>query len=192
MKARLFLFNNILLAVAAVLGGDCAMHGTSMHDPDFATMDIFMEGRAADNLRVEVGWDKFPMYIEAEPAFTEEDLSKAAWVKNADGTYEIQLTFTDHGALALEMQTKMQQGRHLVILSAFPPEGPKKEPQKGAPATGEKPVGEKPRDSAWLAAVLIPRNGFSNGSIRFKPDATPEEVERIVLGVNKRLTAMHK
>jgi hypothetical protein len=192
MKARLFLFNNILLAVAAVLGGGCATGGSSMHDKDFATMTIFMEGRAADNLRVQVGWDKTPMYIEAEPAFTEDDLSKAAWVDNADGTYEIQLTFTEESAMKLQMETIMQKGRHLVIFSAFPPEGPKEEPPKGAPAAGEKPATEQPRSSAWLAAVLIPQNGFSGGSLRFKPDASHEEVERIVLGVNKRLTAMHK
>ena len=191
MKSWLRSFNIYLLAAGAVFAGGCSSMHRLNPNKDYATLSVFPEGRPADSLPVQVGWNKTPMYIEAAPILTEDDVSKATLVDHPDGTYEIQLTFTDEAKMLLEMHTIGKQGKHLVIFAKFPPKG-WKEPEGGAPATGENAQPGQPRISAWLAAPLIPQNGIANGSLRFAPEASHEEAERIVLGWNNMAKALHK
>jgi hypothetical protein len=191
MKYWLRSFNIYLLAAGTVLACGCASHRLSVNK-QYATLSIFLEGSSpANSLPVQVGWNKTTMYVEPEPVLSEGDLSKATLVDNADGSYEIQLAFDDQGKLVLEMQTTMKQGRHLIIFAKFPPKG-WKQPQEGAPGPAENSAPGQPRISAWLAAALIPQNGLSNGLLRFKPEASHEEAERIVLGLNNMASALHK
>jgi preprotein translocase subunit SecD len=189
MKARLFLFNNILLA-AAILSAGCGTHKLSSKKV-YTTLTIFMEGRPGDGSLEQIGWAKTPIYL-GNVVLTEDDVSKATLVDNADGSYDIQLEFTGHGALVLETQTATQRGKRLAIFAKFPPKGSKPETEEDATGTGETPKPAQPRIKAWLAAVTIPQNGFTTGSLRFKPEASHQEAERIVTGLNNLLTAMHK
>jgi hypothetical protein len=190
MKTWLRSFNIYLLAAGAVLAGGC---GSSHLSPrkEYATLSIFLEGRRADSLPVRVGPDQTTMYIAPTAVLTEEDLSKAKLVDNPDGTYDIQLTFDDHGKLVMDMQTTSNQGKHLIIFAKFPPKGWKEPAEGDAPAV-EKPLPGQPRMSAWLAAPLIPRNGISSGSLQFAPDASHAEAEQIVRGLNNMVSAMNK
>ena len=126
-----------------------------------------------------------------DAVLTESDLSQAKLVDNPDGTYAIQLSFNDHGKLVLDMQTTSNPGKHLIIFAKFPPKG-WKEPKEDAGAAVEKPPAGQPRMSAWLAAPLIPRNGFSNGALQFAPDASRQESELIVRGLNNMVAALDK
>jgi len=141
-------------------------------------------------LQAQVGWNKIPMYIQKDAVLTEDDISTAALVDNPDGSYDIQLTFTTHGKLVLMMETTMKQGRHLVIFAKFTPKG-WKAPKGGDSASEDKPLPGQPRISAWLAAPVIPQNGFSDGSLRFKPEASHEEAERIVSGLRNMSKILH-
>ena len=192
MKSRLRSFNIYLLA-AAVLAGGCSSHRLSMNK-QYATLNIFLEAeRSAGSLPVQIGWNKTPMYIAPEPLLTEADLTEAALVDHPDGAYEIRLTFNAHGTLVLDMQTSSVRRNlnHLVIFAKFPPKG-WKEPQEGAPDAGEKPAPGQPRISAWIAAPMIPPNGLSNGTLRFTPEVSHEEAEKIVEGLNNMATTLRK
>lgn len=106
-----------------------------------------------------------PIYVPVEELFflTEGDVDKAQLVDWA-GTYAIEITFSHHGALLLESMTTANKGKHLAIYSDF----------------GES---KKQVQSRWLAAPLITAANAS-GVIRFVPDATREEAEIIVNGLN--------
>lgn len=186
MKNWLRSINIYLLAAGVVLGGGCGSNRLSPNK-EYATLSIFMEGRQAESLPVHIGRDTAPVYIVPEAVLTEEDLSKAALVDHPDGTYDIQLTFTDHGKLVLDMQTTSNKGKHLVIFAKFPPKG-WKEPKEGA-AAEKLPPGQS-RMSAWLAAPLITGNGLSNGSLLFTPDASHAEAEQIVRGLNNMVATL--
>jgi len=191
MQSWLRSFNIYLLAAGAVFAGGCSSMHRLNPNKDYATLSVFPEGRPADSLPVQVGWNKTTMYIEANPILTEEDVSKATLVDRPDGSYEIQLTFTGHGKTVLEMQTIGKQGKHLVIFANFRPKG-WKEPEDGAPAAEGTPQPGQPRMIFWLAAPLIPQNGISNGSLRFEPEASHADAEKIVLGWNNMAKETHK
>jgi hypothetical protein len=168
MKSCLRSFNIYLLAAAA-LGGGCGSNYLSPNK-EYATLSIFLEGRPADSLPVQIGPDKATVYVAPAAVLTEEDLAKARLVDNPDGSYAIQLTFDDNGKLVLEMQTTSNPGKSLIIFAKFPPKG-WREPEDGDP---------------------IPRNGLANGSLVFIPDASHAEAEHIVRGLNNMASAMNK
>ena len=189
MKSCLLSFNIYLLAAAA-LGGGCGSHYLSPNK-EYATLSIFLQGRPADSLPVQIGPDKATVYVAPTPVLTEDDLAKARLVDNPDGSYAIQLTFDDNGKLVLEMQTTSNPGKSLIIFAKFPPKGWTEPKDADAPAI-EKPHPGQPRISAWLAAFPIPRNGLANGSLVFIPDASHAEAEHIVRGLNNMVSAMNK
>jgi len=190
MKTWLRSFNIYFLAAGAVLASGCGSNRLSPNK-EYATLSIFMEGRQAESLAVHIGRDPTPMYIAPEAILTEEDLRKATLVDHPDGTYDIQLTFNDHGKLVLDMQTTSNKGKHLILFAKFPPKG-WKEPKEGDAAGAEKPLPGQPRMSAWLAAPLIAGNGLSNGSLLFTPDASHAEAQQIVRGLNNMASALNE
>ncbi|MCX6895112.1 MAG: hypothetical protein NTZ16_06370 [Verrucomicrobia bacterium] len=108
-----------------------------------------------------------PVYvnIETSPFLDERDIDKAA-VVDWMGGFAIQLDFNAHGKLMLENTTRLNPGRRIAILCEF----------------GE---------TRWLAAPLIARP-ISNGQLVFTPDATREEAERIVRGLNNDAEKIRK
>ena len=189
MKTRLHSFNIYLLAAVALLGGGCASHHLSANK-QYATLRVYLEGRAGESSRVQVTRNKILMYVAAEPFVTEADVRQAKLVDYPDGSFSILVTFDDHGTLMLDMNTSSHSGQHLLIFCHFPPKG-WKEPKEGDSATVEKPVPGQPRISGWLAAPLI-RYALPNGSLEFTPDASHQEAEQIVLGLNNMAAALSK
>jgi hypothetical protein len=192
MKSWLLSFNTYLLA-AALLGGGCGSNRLSA-DKQYATVSVFLEGRLTQSVPVRIGPEKATVYIVPDPVVTEADLARASLVDNPDGTYAIQLNFDEHGKLVLDMQTTSNPGRHLVVFAKFPPKGWKApaDAKVGATPGDEQPQPGQPRMSAWLAAPMIPRNGISNGLLRFAPDASRAEVGQIVEGLNNFVKALNK
>jgi hypothetical protein len=200
-----FLQFNVYLAGAALLGAaGCSSPADKFAKMEQSTLRFYAEGNRSDVAgtgTVPVGRDRYLYTVESEPFLTEADLRKVAMVNGAgpDGGFAIELTFDDHGALALEMATTLHRGGHIIVYSQFPPVGYK--PPKGLakprksdddeamqlrePLPVEHPELEKPgqpRASAWLAAVLV-RERNTSGRFRFSPDATREETARIVRGL---------
>ena len=190
MKSWLRLFNIYLLAALAALGGGCASSGHLSMKKEYSTLRVYMEGSPRESKTVYVTRARTPMYVKPEPILTEEDVSKATLVDNPDGTFEIQVTFNDHGSIVLDMETTSNRGRHLIIFCHFPPKGWKEPKDKGTDSA-EPPAPGQPRVSGWLAAPFI-QTGLSNGSLKFTPDASYEEADRIVRGLNNMVSDINK
>jgi preprotein translocase subunit SecD len=102
-----------------------------------------------------------PVYVNVdESAFLDEnDLVRAAVLE--DNGFEIELDFNEHGVLLLENITRANPGRRIAIFCEFGQE-------------------------RWLAAPVFVK-AVTNGKIVFTPDATREEAERIVRGLNNEV-----
>ena len=156
MKSWLRSFNIYLLAAGAVLGGGCGSNRLSPNK-EYATLSIFMEGRPADSLPVQVGREQdHDVYRAASRCSRKMISAKAKLVDNPDGTYAIQLTFNDHGKLVLEMQTTSNQGKHLVIFANFRPRVGRNRGGR-RPRRGKAPAGAAPHVRLAGRAVDPPK-----------------------------------
>ena len=99
-----------------------------------------------------------PVEIEREP-FLDESLIAEATVVDTIAGFDIRLQLTRRGSWILENTTVAHRGRRVAIAAEF----------------GE---------FRWLAAPVI-QHPVSNGLLVFTPDATREEAESIVNGLNK-------
>ncbi|HEY3915627.1 MAG TPA: hypothetical protein VGN61_14160 [Verrucomicrobiae bacterium] len=201
MKSPFRSFNIYLALAAAVIVAGCASSDPSKSKKEQTTFRLYMEGSRHDYSStgvVLVTREKIPFVVEREPFLTEADIKKATLVEDpsGDGSYTIQVTFDDHGVLMLDMMTTANKGKHLIVFSQFPPPGEKQPkvkkknrdsdddsddqpPPEAAPPPTDP---DKPRESAWLTAVLI-RDRNPSGVFRFTPDASHAEGVRIVHGL---------
>src|SRR5262245_48129237 len=111
--------------------------------------------------------------IERTPFLTEANVSKAS-VVDAMGGFAIQIEFDRRGSWILEQYSVSNKGRRFAIFVTFikPEEKEKDKKAKAEPAEGR-----------WLAAPLIGQK-ISDGILLFTPDATREEANQIVAGIN--------
>lgn len=155
MKLRPIYFNIILLLLA--FAGGCQ---TDEKKKELTVLRLHIEANAAAGNGKPVSICRAtPVLVNVEdtPFLDERDIGQAAVVDWMDG-YAVQLDFNSHGKLMLENTTRLNPGRRIAILCEF----------------GE---------TRWLAAPLIARP-ISNGQLVFTPDASREEAERIVRGLN--------
>ncbi len=169
MKIGFTPFNIYLLMAVVSLAAACASPEERKHKKEASTLRVFVESNTDASAR-----DRgVPVYrqspirvnINREPLLTEADLAVAEVVEMPGG-FAIRAQFNGHGALVLEGATVAHKGQHLVVQSSF----------------GE---------TRWLAAPIIKRR-ISNGELIFTPDATREESERIVRGVNNVIAKIKK
>src|SRR5262245_60416851 len=99
--------------------------------------------------------------VEKSPILTEAWVKEAKVVDVMDG-FALRVEFDDHGTLVLEACTAENRGRRFAIVAQF---------------------GESLKETRWLAAPLISHR-IADGVLTFTPDATREEAEQIVLGLN--------
>jgi preprotein translocase subunit SecD len=102
-----------------------------------------------------------PVNVEKSPFLTEVDIAEVKVVE-AVGGFALQVRFDQHGAWLLEQYSGGNPGRRFAIFSMF---------------------GEKPVQSRWIAAPVIPRR-IADGTLVFTPDASREEAEQIAAGLN--------
>ena len=100
--------------------------------------------------------------INDDPFLTERNVV-AARVLNTIAGCAIEVKFDETGTWILEQYTSANTGRHFAIFSQW---------------------GESAEDARWLASPLISHR-ISNGVFSFTPDASPEEVKKIVDGLNE-------
>jgi preprotein translocase subunit SecD len=112
-----------------------------------------------------------PIMVNADkdPILTEAEI-KSAKIVNVLGGFAIQITFSDQGRWMLEQYTASNQGRRIAILCHWD---------------------KKLKETRWIAAPTISRR-ISNGILTFTPDATREESEKIVLGLNNMAKRSNK
>ena len=99
--------------------------------------------------------------IAKEPILTEANII-AARVIESEGGYALEIKFDESGTWCLEQFTAANPGKHLVIFG-----------QWGATMV----------DGRWLGAPLITHR-IGNGVLSFTPDASREEADQLVLGLN--------
>lgn len=113
------------------------------------------------------------MNVGKEPILTEADVSEAKLL-NALGDFEIQIHFDRGGSWRLEQITTAYRGKHMAIFTQFMPT-----------------PGAKKTETRWLGAPRITKR-ITDGVITFTPDATREEAEEIVKGLNNVVKKEHK
>src|SRR6185436_13746048 len=96
--------------------------------------------------------------VESSPFADERDVESAVVADWMDG-FAIQVTFNRHGRWMLENITRANPNRRIAVACQFD------------------------KETRWLAAPLIGRP-ITDGTLAFTPDASREEAERIVRGLN--------
>ncbi len=158
-------FNLYLLAsltLACVCG--CQIMGKSEKD-QLAELAIFLEVNPdMPELSSPVPiFRESPVLVNIEKApFLTEYNVKEAKVVDQFGGFALQIKFDQEGTWLLEQYTSANPSRRLAISCRF---------------------GFKHKEVRWLGAPVI-RKRISNGVLTFTPDATREEAEEIVLGLN--------
>lgn len=106
-----------------------------------------------------------PMTITVSRSpFLHEGFVERADVIDIMGTYAIRIKFDRTGTLMLDNITTSNKGRHIAIFCHF-------------------------SDARWIGAPLITQR-ISDGVLVFTPDATRQEAERIVRGLNNVANAI--
>jgi preprotein translocase subunit SecD len=103
--------------------------------------------------------------IDKVPFLNETSVEKAKLVESAGG-FSIQVQFDKEGGWLLEQYTSANRGRHMAIYSRF-----------------AMVADQNLNEGRWLAAPKI-STALKDGVVTFTPDATREEAEKIVLGLN--------
>ena len=99
--------------------------------------------------------------IATEPVLTEANIATAALVETPGG-FAMEIKFDQSGSWTLEQFSAVNPGKHLAIFGQW---------------------SDKPADGRWLAAPSIARR-IASGTLVFTPDASREEVEKLVKGLN--------
>ena len=103
--------------------------------------------------------------VETTPVLNENDIAEASVVE-AQGIFDIRIKLNTRGTRLLEMVSGTSQGQRLAVFSQFGPE-------------------------RWLAAPKL-THLISDGIFEFAPDASREEADRIVRGLNNLVAQMKK
>ncbi len=126
-----------------------------------STLELHLEvgqDNAGDNEMVPI-LRGHPIYVNVakEPFLDSADLTEANVVDDMGG-FEIRLKFNWRGTQLLQSASTANKGSHIAVFCVFGP-------------------------ARWLAAPVV-RKQISDGVFSFTPDATREEAERIVKGLN--------
>ena len=106
--------------------------------------------------------------IEEDPVLTEANLLAAELVETP-GSYAVHVRFDETGGWALEQATARNPGKHLVIFGQW---------------------GETKEQGRFLAAPVINRR-IGSGELTFSPDASREETQQMVDGLNNLARILH-
>jgi hypothetical protein len=153
----------LTLAVALAFVTSCA---TSKKDEHVAALRVHIERPligVGSGQTVKVMRDQpVEVNIAGEPILTEQDVT-AARIIDSPGGFAVELKFDETSSWILEQNTAASPGAHLVIFGQW---------------------SDKVSDGRWLAAPLITHR-IADGILTFTPDATREEMEQLILGLNE-------
>jgi hypothetical protein len=163
MKSRSALFNGFLVLAIAWCAASCKSSEERKRAKEFSSLRIHVEADsgASDRSSAIAVHRSHPMYlnIDREAALDESNVAVARIVDQPDGLFAIVIKFDRRGSWILERTTVMNKGKHLAIFSQFG------------------------KDARWLAAPQVTAKN-SSGTLVFTPDATREEADRFVRGLN--------
>jgi hypothetical protein len=167
MLIRDFRFNTYLRLLAVVLvtiaAAGCEATGKPKYGKkDQTSLRLFLEVNPDGSDRTEtvkIGRERpFPVHVNREPFLTEANVERAEVVE-AFGGFSIEVFFDKQGGWLLDLYTTSYKGKRVAIAAEF-------------------------GQMRWLGAPVISK-GRSDGRFVFVPDASREEAERIVHGLNQ-------
>jgi preprotein translocase subunit SecD len=152
----------LLLAAGLLLAGGCATGKKS--DKQTAALRVHIQSTESlsSSQTVKVLRSE-PMLVPimADPILTESHVTSASLVETPGG-FAVEIQFNQTGIWMLEQYTVSNPGKHLVIFGQW---------------------SDKLKDGRWLAAPVIGHR-IANGLLSFTPDASREEAEQFVQGLN--------
>lgn len=130
-------------------------------DKEFTIIELHMEVNrdgSSDNEPVAINRDP-PIYVNVNktPFVDSSDVTEAVLVEDLGG-FAIRLKFNWRGTQLLEGITTAGRGKRIAVFCTFGP-------------------------SRWIASPII-QSRIADGVLTFTPDASREETERIVRGLN--------
>jgi preprotein translocase subunit SecD len=164
----------LLLVMAAMLAvTGCKTDKTKKADKHVSSLRLYLENRAqvpgsGETISV-LRASPVLVTIGQEPILTEANVI-AAKLLETPGGYAIEVRFDESGTWILEQYTSANSGRHIAIFSQW---------------------SDQTKDSRWLAAPIISHR-IANGILAFTPDASREEAQQIVIGLNNQAKANAK
>jgi hypothetical protein len=165
MKIGFWAFNTYLLLLAALMSG-CQ---TNKKDKELSTFRIHVETNpdgSAQNGPVTIGRsDPFVVNVENAPFITEAHVESGSVIDGLGG-FQIMVQLNRQGTWLLEQYSLASREKRAAIFSNF-------------------------GQARWLAAPKLSRR-ISDGVLVFTPDATREEAERIVRGINNMVKQIKK
>jgi hypothetical protein len=171
---------NIYLCFVLVLGLLCGCHTTPQKEKEkeekeeLAALRVHMETNPDASKRTGSAVIRgITFNIEAAPFLTEANIKEAKLI-DVVGGFEISIQFNRQGSWLLEQYTSAGRQKHLTVYSQWT-ETHEKQLNKGR----------------WLASPFI-RTHITDGLLTFTPDATREEAEMIVKGLNNEVKKLHQ
>ena len=164
--ARFNIYLCCALAFAFLVAG---CHSSEKKKKDLTIIELHEEvspDGASDNKPVPV-FRQHPMYVNVDtsPFVDTPDLDEAKVIDDLGG-FMIQLKFNWRGTQLLNAITTAHRGKRIAVFCQFP-------------------------EGRWLASPVIQRP-ISDGTFTFTPDATREEADRIVKGLNQVIADFKK
>lgn len=171
MKIRAKLFNSILFVFAVVLVVGCKTGAKSrLKKKDSTLLLCFLEsapGLGDKTMPVEVGrTKKVNLVVASKPVITQNEVLNAEAWDTADGGVAIRLELDRIGRRQLEIFSVLHRGKRMAVQAHFP-------------------------DARWIDVVPFDQR-LSDGILILYPDASPEETDRIVKGLNLVAEAIEK
>ncbi|HXJ58576.1 MAG TPA: hypothetical protein VNU68_18120 [Verrucomicrobiae bacterium] len=170
MKIRFFRFNTYLafgLCAVLTLAGGCLFSSKKkekekeISKQDLSSLRLYLEVNADGSDRngaIAVGRQApFTVNVEKKSFLTEFNIEKAS-VVDSYGGFSISIRYDKEGSWILEQYTTANKGKRIAIAAEF-------------------------GSVRWLAAPVIQQR-IGDGLLVFTPDATRQESERIVKGLN--------
>jgi len=168
MKSHSNRFNIYLLAALAVVSV-CGCKSAGKHKKQLSAFHMHMEVNADASNRSQAvpiyRAQPFLLTIDKAPFLTEGNVAEAK-VIDVVGGFDISIKFDRQGTWLLNSFSTANRGRHFAIFVQWT----------------AKP-GDKIGPGRWLAAPQITKP-LTEGMLVFTPDASREECDQIVLGLN--------
>lgn len=162
-----------ILALACVFLTGCKSSGSKSDKKDkqvsFLRLHVETNPDGTRHTRTVPVYRASPVNITVETAAAlDEGFMRKAEVVEVDeqGGYAIKVTFNDEGARRLDYLTTANKGKRIAVLARW-------------------------TEDRWLGAPLLSKR-IANGVFVFTPDATREECERIVLGLENVIKKLNK